>query len=200
MIRLERATLGYNGRPVLRDIDLEIGRGITLVMGENGSGKTTLCKAISGLLPPLKGRILVGGRDIYHEEAEKPIYIHDKPVILRRSVEENIAYGLRIRGLDTGRAREIAMEFGLEEILSKQADKLSAGYQKLISILRGLAVEPEILVLDEPLNHLDKRYREKLLNHLSKRYREKTLVIASHREEIRRIADRTLEIIDGKIR
>ncbi len=200
MIRLVRVSLGYNGRPILREIDLEIGRGITLVMGENGSGKTTLCKALSGLLPPLSGRILVRGRDIYREDVEKPVYIHDKPVILRRSVYENIAYGLRIRGESLERAVEIARIFGLEDILEEPAENLSAGYQKLVSILRGLAVEPEILVLDEPLNHLDRRYREKLLNHLRENYREKTLIIASHREEIRRIADTTLEIIDGKIK
>ena len=200
MIRLERVTLGYNGRPVLRDIDLVIGRGITLVTGENGSGKTTLCKAVSGLLPPISGRILVRGRDIYREDVEKPVYIHDKPVILRRSVLENIAYGLRIRGESLDRAVEIAREFGLEDILHEPAWKLSSGYQKLVSILRGIAVEPDILVLDEPLNHLDRRFRKKILDHLSENYREKTLIIASHREELKNIAHTTLEIIDGMIK
>jgi len=202
MIRVVNATLGYGDTPILKDVNIEFRDGVTIVIGENGSGKTTLCKSISGLLKPISGEILVDDRDLYidQEAMKKVVYVHESPVILRKTVWENIIYGLRVRGLDLEEAYKLVKEFKLENILDEDARKMSAGYKKLISILRALAIEPEHLVLDEPFNHLDQRFKSRLIERLTELGRDgHAIILTTHQRDILDISKFIYELRDGGV-
>ncbi len=202
MIKLLDVTLTYDGHVVFKDVSTELHGYLTLILGPNGSGKTTLCKALSGLKKPEKGRIELDGRDVYADPTVRRdiVYVHDTPVILRRSVWENIIYGLEVRKKPLDEAENLVKYFGIEDILSKPAVEMSSGYRKLISLLRAFAVKPKVLVLDEPLNHLDKRFRGKVVK-LILRYRDEGvhIVVASHRQELSKVADEIYKCRDARL-
>ncbi len=208
-IRLEEVWFRYGkGRWVLKDVTAEMGdAGITAVVGPNGAGKTTLLKIASIMYKPVKGRIIAFGADPWAlGEGERLslrrriVYVHEKPILLRGTVERNVVFGLEIRGVSKEEAREVvravAEELGITELLSHDVRHLSAGQGVLVSIARALAVDPRVLVLDEPFAHLDYRRRGALLN-LLRRLREegKGLIVSTHDTHLMmRIADKVIVV------
>ena len=214
MIQLRGVWFRYLGSHwVLRGVDLELGKpGVTVIVGPNGSGKTTLMKLASLIYRPQRGSVLVDGRDAWAlgggerlKLRRRIVYVHEKPVMLKGSVWDNIAYGLRIRGVDEGelerRVERAASSLGIDGLLGERADKLSAGQAQLVAIARALAVEPEVLMLDEPFAHLDRAKRRILLGLLSDlRAKGARVVIATHDTFLAsRIASRTVIIEDGRV-
>ncbi len=181
----------------IRGASLSLGAGeIVVVTGPNGGGKTTLLKLLGLLYRPQRGRVIVGGRDYWSlprrervAVRRKIVYVHEKPVMLRGSVLYNVAYGLTLRGLDQKTATKKALKalrlLGAEHLAAKQAKTLSSGEAQLVSIARAIALDPETLLLDEPLAHLDRAKRRKLVQVLSTLASTgKTLVIATHNEAL----------------
>lgn len=206
-IRLEGVWFRYGrGGWVLRDITAEIREaGITAVVGPNGAGKTTLLKIASIIYRPIRGRVTVFGLDPWAlGDRERLtlrrmiVYVHEKPILLRGTVEKNLMFGLEIRGISRGEAGEtiksVAEELGISDLLSYDVRHLSAGQGVLVSIARALAVNPKMIVLDEPFAHLDYRRRGALLRLLGRlRDEGKGLVVSTHDTHlITRIADKVI--------
>lgn len=208
-IRLEGVWFRYGkGRWVLRDVTAELGDGgVTAVVGPNGAGKTTLLKIASIIYRPVRGRVIAFGTDPWAlGEGERlllrrrVVYVHEKPILLRGTVEKNITFGLEIRGVGRDRARDVAesvaRELGIADLLNTDVRHLSAGQGVLVSIGRALAVNPEVLVLDEPFAHLDYRRRGALLRLLGRLKDEgKGLIVSTHDTHlIMRLADKVVVV------
>ncbi|MEM4528284.1 MAG: ABC transporter ATP-binding protein [Desulfurococcaceae archaeon] len=160
---------------VLKGVDLSLREpGLYIVIGPNGSGKTTLLKIMSLILKPVKGKVLVNGVDYWslsddekREIRRHIVYVHDKPIMLRGSVEYNIVIGTRLRGFnDKALIDRYVDRYGLRNILGKHASQLSAGQAKIVSIIRALVLKPRVLILDEPFTFLEPSKIDLLLEDL----------------------------------
>ncbi|MCC6014013.1 MAG: ATP-binding cassette domain-containing protein [Candidatus Verstraetearchaeota archaeon] len=185
---------------------------ITIILGPNGSGKTTLMKIASLIYKPIKGDVYVDNKNYWSlEESEKLLirrkitYVHEKAVILKGSVIDNIIYGLRIRGMDKEsaikKAIEILNELEINDILHKNALELSAGQSQIISLARALVLEPLFLFIDEPFSHLDKSKKMKVIDILKRIKKERGIIISLHEESlVEKISpDNLVEIENGRI-
>ncbi|OYT51330.1 MAG: molybdenum ABC transporter ATP-binding protein [Desulfurococcales archaeon ex4484_204] len=151
----------------LRIPRLEVVKGEYLVvMGPSGVGKTVFLHTLAGFLTPSKGRILVNGVDVTRYPPERrgfAIIPQDYGLFPHMSVHDNIAYGLRVRGVSKGEARsrvlEVSRALGIEHLLSRRPGSLSSGEKQRVALARALVVEPEVLLMDEPLSNLDPRLR-----------------------------------------
>lgn len=200
MIRVEglRYAVGDFG---LRGIDLEIPSGEYFVLlGPPGSGKTVLMECLCGLARVQSGRIRIGDRDVTNlEPRERGIgYVpQDYALFPHRSVAWNIEFGLRASGLTRKdrerRTLEMAGWLDIPHLLSRGIAGLSGGEKQRVALARALAIRPEVLLLDEPVNALDERMRESVCLEL-KRLQRETKTTAIHVchdfEEARLVADR----------
>ena len=149
--------LRADGKPLLDGIDLHLpGNGITMIMGSNGAGKSLLLKVLHGLIPPSAGAVRWGGRPLDDAARRRQAIVLQTPVLLRRSVAANIDFVLGSRGR-RGRERRDALldHVGLLERSRQPARLLSGGEQQRLALARALAIEPEVLFLDEPTASLD---------------------------------------------
>ncbi len=203
MIELINVSFKYTDKLVIKDVSVKWGSGLHLIKGPNGSGKTTICKIISGLLPPDRGYVYIDGVDVYSGESSKilkdVVYVHDKPVILNRSVYDNLILGARLLKRNVNRLKNLVEFFGLYDILDINASELSAGYKQLISLSRAFIVRPRYLILDEPFTNLDTKFRDKVIEYIVKEYRENTVIVATHTTYLDRYADTIRKIHKGKL-
>ena len=196
-------------------VDLQVAAGeMVLVMGPSGSGKTTLLTMLGGLLRPTSGSIRIAGIDITELSDSQLVPIRRKSVgfIFQSfnlwetlSVEENIELTLNIAGVGGAeakrRARALLEERGLGERLGFRARSLSGGEKQRVSIARALANEPSIVLADEPTANLDSKHGRdvmRLLHEIS-RDRDRAVIVVSHDQRIREVADRVLWLEDGRI-
>jgi tungstate transport system ATP-binding protein len=203
-VRFEGVTLRAGSTVILDDVNLSIAPGApTLVIGPNGSGKTTLLRLCMGLSAPATGRITWGGR-----EALRPgriAMLFQRPVMLRRSVADNVAYGLAKAGLPRcqrlARIQEVLSRVGLLELANRPARRLSGGEQQRVALARALAREPELLLLDEPTASLDPaatRAVEEIIRIASQSGIK--VVMASHDlGQVRRLAGEVVFLVRGRL-
>ena len=145
------------GDLLIDTVDLKLGAGaITMIMGPNGAGKSVFSRLLHGMLEPSAGEILWGGRPLDEETRKRQAMVFQTPVLLRRSVEANMAFALRLHG-DKGNGRCAAMleEAGLANKAGQPARLLSGGERQRLAIARALVADPEVLFLDEPTASLD---------------------------------------------
>ncbi|HLG84525.1 MAG TPA: ABC transporter ATP-binding protein [Bradyrhizobium sp.] len=155
-------TFTGGGKPVeaIRKVDFELRRSETLaIVGPSGCGKSTLFNAIAGLLRPTRGFVEVGGRRV-DDAAGHVGYMLQKDLLLPwRSVLDNVMLGLEVRKVPRGRAREIALElikaYSLAGFEDAKPAALSGGMRQRVAIMRTLAFDPEVILLDEPFSALD---------------------------------------------
>ncbi|WP_244363941.1 ABC transporter ATP-binding protein [Thermus brockianus] len=155
MLRVKDLRLGYGPVPVLEGVDLEVGEGeFVSLVGPSGSGKSTLLRAISGLLRPDAGEIQ---RDFAPEELG--FLFQEDALLPWRTARENVALGLRIRGLAKGKAFAEAdtwlVRLGLAGLGDRFPHELSGGQRKRVALAQVLAIKPRLLLMDEPLASLD---------------------------------------------
>jgi energy-coupling factor transporter ATP-binding protein EcfA2 len=174
-IAIENLSFSYrDGSTALRDVSLSVPEGQFLILaGPNGSGKTTLAKHFIGLLKPTAGRVLIDGEDTAQlrvpQLARSVGYVFQNPdhQIFAPTVAEEIAFGLRLQGLDDAelrrRVRASLTEHGLESLEALPPATLSLGERRQVTLASVLATRPRILVLDEPTGGLDWQSREDLL-------------------------------------
>ncbi|MEE9518832.1 MAG: ATP-binding cassette domain-containing protein [bacterium] len=170
LIELAGIVKRYGERTVLEVERLAIEKGsMVAVVGPNGSGKTTLLKIINRLLEPDAGTYRFEGFDAIGEDDElglqrRMTYVSQSPLMLTTSVAKNVAYGLKVRGTSgveaLGRMREALERVGLAHLADRRATTLSGGETQRLAIARALAIEPEVLLLDEPTAHVDRTNRE----------------------------------------
>lgn len=211
-ITVERCAKTWaDGSQALTSIDLDVHPGETLaLLGPSGCGKTTLLRLICGLEHADEGgRIRFGDDDMTRIPPEKRgvgVVFQGYALFPNMSVAQNVGYGLKIRGVDaTQRQRRVTEMLKLVE-LEAQADRnvamLSGGQRQRVALARALAIEPRVLLLDEPLTALDARLRQQLRVELAELLRRLgvTCVIVTHdQEEAMILGDRVAVMSEGRI-
>ncbi|MCT7377171.1 energy-coupling factor ABC transporter ATP-binding protein [Chelativorans salis] len=201
---LDCVSFRAGGTTMLDRLSLTIGPGApTLVVGPNGSGKTSLLRLCMGLDAPSEGAVSWGGRT--NTPQTRRAILFQEPVMLRRSVAANIAYGLAQAGYPrarrAGRTEELLDRVGLLELAARPARRLSGGEQQRVALARALAREPEILLLDEPTASLDPaatRHFETIA--LMAAHSGTKIVMASHDlGQVRRLAGDVVFMVRGRI-
>ena len=221
VLEVENITYTYSaGSPfqkdAIRQVSLCTHEGELLgIIGHTGSGKSTLVQHLNGLLRPTGGRVLLDGRDIWEKPKEirnvrfrvGMVFQYPEHQLFEDTIYEDIAFGPRNMGLSEAeidrRVREAAAYVGLEEeLLDKSPFDLSGGEKRRAAIAGVMAMEPEILILDEPTAGLDPRGRERVLA-MIKDYQKKrgtAVVLVTHSmEDVARVADRVLVMSHGKV-
>ncbi len=204
-VALEGVRVERGGRLVLDVPTLRIRGGcITAILGPNGSGKTTLLRSIAGLEPLRTGtiRLLPQPKVPRHAVA----FVFQEQVMLRRSVRENLELGLRLRGVNgpdrTARVLEAARLLGIEDLLTRRADRLSGGEGRRVSLARALSLQAPLVLLDEPLAGLDDHAYRRLLGELPRllvHFQATTLLVTHDRDEALRLADDLVVIVNGRV-
>lgn len=184
--------------------DLQPG-GRSIVMGPNGAGKSLLLRLLAGLLPPTAGRITFGGQPAGEGVLRRVALVFQRPVVLRRSVEANLRHALKIYGVPRrqrgARIAELLKLGQLEELAERPARVLSGGEQQRLSMVRALAAEPELLLLDEPTASLDPQATaaiEALIGQASAGG-VKIVLVTHDRGQAQRLADEVLFIHRGRL-
>jgi spermidine/putrescine transport system ATP-binding protein len=173
-IELDHVTIRFAGFTAVKDVSLKINGGeFFSILGPSGCGKTTLLRTISGFLEPTEGVVRIGGEDmagIGSNRRPTALIFQNLALFPLMSVAENIGYGLRVRGVPKEQRRRKADELLRLVALPDQGDKriseLSGGQKQRVAVARALAVEPEVLLLDEPLSALDLRLRQHMRTEL----------------------------------
>jgi tungstate transport system ATP-binding protein len=197
------------GREVARAEHLAVGPGeILAILGPNGSGKTSLVLALASLLVS-RGELRIAGEPIADPLAYRRRIgvVFQRPLLLDRSVRENAALGMALRGVPR-RAREQEAEatlrrLGIAHLADRPATRLSGGEAQRVSLARALAPRPELLFLDEPFAGLDAPTRDSLITDLARVLREDrvaTILVTHDRDEALTLADRVAVLIDGRVR
>ena len=197
----------------LNGIDLDIKEGeFVSIIGPSGSGKSTLLNMIGALDEPNSGTIKVAGYDL--DKSKKLAEFRSKKIgfifqlhnlIPNISVLENIEIPMFEGNLSGKERRKKALELldlvGLKDKEKIKPTKLSGGERQRIAIARALANDPSIILADEPTGSLDSKTSENILNQLNKLHEEKnvTLIIVTHDMNVAKLADRVIEVLDGKI-
>ncbi|WP_225028995.1 ABC transporter ATP-binding protein [Xinfangfangia pollutisoli] len=185
---------------VLRDLDLDIRGGESLaIVGPSGCGKTTLLRVLAGLEAPDAGEVRIDGLPVQGISAERAIIFQEPRLLPWLTVLGNVAFGLQVRGVDTAeaeaRARRYIRLVGLSEFEAAYPRQLSGGMAQRVGIARALTVQPEILLLDEPLGALDAMTKLVMQEELVRIWRDEgvTLILVTHDlEEAIFLADRVL--------
>ncbi len=188
VIEVRGVHMVYGGTlTALQGIDLGFRRGaLTSLLGPSGCGKTTLLKIIAGLLAPTAGEVLVDGRPVTGPGPERAFVFQDFALLPWASVLRNAAFGLEMQGMARAeredRARHYIGEVGLAGFEAKYPHELSGGMRQRVGLARALAVEADVLLMDEPFSAVDEQTRRKFQEDLL-RLREverKTFVLVTH--------------------
>ncbi len=214
LIELRNVKHYYNGRLVLNVPYLDIfSNKITILLGPNASGKSTLLRLINMLEQPGEGNIYFKDVDIIRLSREKRlelqrqmVMVFQRPVLLNTTLFENVAFGLHLRGMDSKiieeKVEEVLKFMKLDHLADRSATRLSGGEVQLAAIARGLAVNPELLILDEPMNNLDPRH-VKLLEQTVldiSRERDMSIIIVTHQiPQVSRMADEVVLLEEGEV-
>ena len=210
-VSCERVSFSYpaSARPALLGVSLDLRRGEYVgVVGPNGGGKSTLVRLLNGLLKPESGRVLVSGRDPATEPFEVRkhlgvLFQNPENGLVAPFVEDDVAFGLENRGVPREEMRDrvdrAVRAVGLEGYQRREPHTLSGGEKQRVALAGLLAVEPEILVLDEPTSMLDAAGRREVLDYLQDLRSEKTVLHVTHHLEELTDADRILVLNGGEI-
>jgi glycine betaine/proline transport system ATP-binding protein len=198
----------------VRDVSFSVGRGETfVVMGLSGSGKSTLIRCLSRLIEPSKGEVLLDGKDLLAmgEEELRGVRRGQMSMVFQhfglfphRRVIDNIAYGLEVQGIDKStrlaRANEVLEIVGLSGWADHYPQQLSGGMQQRVGLARALAVDPQILLFDEPFSALDPLIRKEMQDELIRLQKtmQRTIIFITHDfAEALRLGDRIAIMKDG---
>jgi phosphate transport system ATP-binding protein len=221
VIEMQTASISYNGKPVLKDLDLSISeKSVTGIIGPSGSGKSTLlrtfCRMNDRILGfHVEGRIQIGGNDIYAKGIDayhlrrKVGMVFQSPCMFPKSIYENVVFALKrlspnlkndFADLAEQTLREVFLWEEVKDRLHKPASILSLGQQQRLVIARSLVTQPEILLMDEPTSSLDPKSSaaiEELIAELKTRH---TIALVTHNlSQAKRVADDLIFLRQGRI-
>ena len=201
---------GRLNEPVLKSVELQVGKGeLAALLGPSGCGKTTLLRIIAGFEKPDEGRIAIRGRDMTSVPAHRRQVgmVHQQFALWpHMTVAENVAFGLEMRGVARRdrlrRVSDVLELVGLSGFERRAPKSLSGGQQQRVALARALVIEPDLLLLDEPLSALDANRRQQLQRHLRHIQHElgvTTIIVTHDREEAMGLANHLVAMRSGHI-
>ena len=209
MLELRGVRQRYEGRTVLELDRFTVARGsIVAIVGPNGSGKSTLLRLAALLEAPSAGEVWLDGRRAPRTAAarRRVTLVEQRPVLFRGSVRENLEFGLRTRGVGgaelAARVDAVARQFAIDGLLNRARRELSEGEIQRVAVARALVLEPDVLLLDEPVSSADRAAALQLYQTLreERRRRGLTICLASHQlEDAYRWSDDLRALADGRI-
>lgn len=216
VLKTEKLAVGYGKKKIVDSIDFEVGKGqIVCLLGPNGSGKTTILKTIAGLLSPIIGTVLIEGRNI--NTFDKTVFSRKIGVVLTEKIMPGLMTVFDVVSLgrypytgflgtlkkeDIEAITEAISLVQAEDIAQRYFHELSDGERQKTLIARALAQEPDILVLDEPIGHLDVHHRIEVLSILKKLSKNKhiTVIMSLHEVDLAlKISDLVILLNNGKL-
>jgi sulfate transport system ATP-binding protein len=213
-LHLKAIAKRYANVAALDSVDLDVASGeLVALLGPSGSGKTTLLRVIAGLLQPDSGRLLFGEHDATRlslRERNVGFVFQHYALFKHMTVAENIAFGLRSRprarrpdkAAIAKRVQELLSLIQLPELGARYPEQLSGGQKQRVALARALAIDPTVLLLDEPFGALDAKVRVELrrwLRRLHEHTGQTTLFVTHDQEEALELADRVVVLKDGRI-
>jgi len=209
-VTIENISKAFNGQNVLHDLSLSFNEGeFVTLLGPSGCGKSTLLRTLAGLIHPEHGAIKIDGKDVTNLKAKDRqigMVFQSYALFPNMTVEENIAFGLKMKKLDKNTIQQkVARMVELVGLSGKEASyprQLSGGQQQRVALARSLVTEPKVLLLDEPLSALDAQIRKNLQKQLRSIQRElnMTTVLVTHdQEEAMAVSDRIYILNGGRI-
>jgi len=209
-VSLQNLSLAYGDTVVVPDLDLNIRKGeLISLLGPSGCGKTTTMRAIAGLMTPQSGTILIDGVDMTRTPANKRgigLVFQSYALFPHLTAFENVAFGLRLKKLPNPeiktKVEQGLQTVGLLHLADRKPAEMSGGQQQRLSLARSLAMQPKVLLLDEPLSNLDARLRLEMRTELQRLQRETgiTMIFVTHDQtEALALADRIVLMKDGVV-
>ncbi len=213
-VELKGLSKHYGNAVAVDGVSLRVEHGqLVCLLGPSGCGKTTTLRLIAGFIEPSAGEIVVGGKVLSSPARTVPPEGRNMSMIFQSyalwphmTVAENVAYGLKIRKLDKAvidsKLQAILSTARLEALAGRYPGELSGGQQQRVSLARALVVEPETLLLDEPLSNLDANLREEMrfeIRRLHDRYRYTTVYVTHDQAEAMTTADLIAVMNHGKV-
>jgi sulfate transport system ATP-binding protein len=207
MITVENVDKHYGDFHALKGIDLEIESGsLTALLGPSGSGKSTLLRVIAGLEVPSSGRVILDGKDVTNLAPQQRgigfVFQH-YAAFKHMTVRDNVAFGLKVRKKPKGEIKdkvdELLRVVGLDGYQQRYPSQLSGGQRQRMALARALAIEPAVLLLDEPFGALDAKVRAELRTWLRRLHDEvhvTTVLVTHDQEEALDVAD-TIAVMDA---
>ncbi len=200
----------YGDKQVLAQLDLDMSEGeLVCLLGPSGCGKTTLLRIIAGFIKPDAGSILVGGKDVTQlspSARRMGMVFQAYSLFPNMTALDNVRFGPRVAGApkpeQMSRARHLLDLVGLSQHMLKFPHQMSGGQQQRVALARALAVQPQVLLLDEPLSALDAKVRVQLREEIRRIQRETgvTTVLVTHdQEEALSISDRVAVMNEGRL-
>lgn len=198
----------FGNTEVLHNISLKIEDGeLFTLLGPSGCGKTTILRILAGFLKPTTGSVFLDGKDISKLSPEKRnigTVFQNYALFPNMNVEENILYGLKVKKLNKREMSERSKYYldlvGMYDYRSRKIQDLSGGQQQRVALARSLAIEPKVLLLDEPMSNLDAVLREKMreeIRALQQKLKITTLFITHDQKEALSISDKIAVLKDG---
>lgn len=209
-ILIENLTKKFNNTLIIDHINLEVKTGkLIALLGPSGSGKSTLLKLIAGLNLPNSGRIWLSGKDsnfLSVQERQIGFVFQNYALFNHLNVFQNIAYGLKLRKVNNQKINSRSNEFlkliELENFSNQYPHQLSGGQKQRVALARALAIEPKVLLLDEPFGALDIQVRKNLREWLKKLHEEvcvTTLLVTHDQQEAMELAHEIVILNKGRV-
>ena len=209
-LQLTGLTKTYGDFRAVADVDLDIAQGeLVVLLGPSGCGKTTTLRMIAGFIAPTAGEIRLGGEDITRRPPWKRntgLVFQSYALFPHLTVAQNVAFGLRMRKIPEAQAASRVAEalrlVRLEGLAERLPRELSGGQQQRVALARALVIEPDILLLDEPLSNLDAKLRHEVrveIRELQKKLGLTTVMVTHDQEEALTMADRLVVMSDGQV-
>ena len=208
MLKIEDLRFSYSRRsaPVLNGVDLELRDGeIGILLGKNGSGKTMLMRAISGLIRPTSGRIVINGEQL-HKNISIPrsigLLLENPSLLPEYDAFQNLKLLAKMQGgVPEEEIRQLIRDVGLEDAGHKKVEKYSLGMKQRLGIAAAILGSPDIILLDEPINAIDGEGVEEIRSLiLSLKNEKRIIIVACHdKEEMNLLADEIVHLRDGRI-
>ena len=209
-LELNGVNVWLGAQHILKNIDLSVAQGeCVALLGPSGCGKTTTLRTIAGFIVPQEGSVSIAGKSTKNLPPNKRnvgLVFQDYALFPHMTVSENVGYGLRMRKIDgTSRSEQVEQALAMVQLLhlkDRMPSQLSGGQRQRIALARALVIQPDILLLDEPLGALDRKLRDQMqveLKQLQKKLGITTIIVTHDQEEALSLADRVAVMFDGQI-